>query len=112
MARTAFKPSDAQRHLVKAMSSCGIRQTDIATWVRLRSPKTLRKHFREELDRGRIGADLEVGKTLYKMAASGKRPSATFYYLNRQASRRARLAPGRNPVVAPDFVVTRDKEAA
>jgi hypothetical protein len=112
MARLAFKPTEAQKHQVKGMSSCGVRQTDIAAWVGLRSPKTLRKHFREELDRGRIGADVEVGKTLFKMATSGKRPSATIYYLNRQASRRARLMPVTNPVVAPDFVVTLEQEAA
>jgi hypothetical protein len=112
MARKAFKPTDAQRHQVKAMSACGTRQTDIATWVGLRSPKTLRKHYREELDRGRIGADAEVGKTLHKMAISGRRPSATFYYLNRQASRRARLTLVTSPVAAPDFVVTGEQEAA
>jgi len=112
MARTAFRPTDEQRHLVKAMASCGIRQTGIATWVGLRSPKTLRKHFREELDRGRIAADFEVGKTLHKMATSGKRPAATFYYLNRETSRRARLTPVTNPVVVPNFVVTREQEAA
>jgi len=94
------------------MSCFGIRQTDIAAWVGLRSPKTLRKHFREELDRGRIGADVEVGKTLFKMAASGRRPSATFYYLNRQASRRARQTPLTSPAAVPDFVVTREQEAA
>lgn len=109
MARKAFKPTKAQKHLVKVMSCYSIRQEDIATEVGLRSPKTLRKHFREELDRGRIGADIEVGKTLFRMAASGKRPSATIYYLNRQASRRARLRPVTPPVAALDFVVTGDK---
>src|ERR1700684_1983307 len=108
MVRKAFTPTDGQEHIVKATSTCGVRQTDIATWVGLRSPKTLRKHFREELDRGRIGADIEVRKTLFKMAISGKCPTATIYYLNRQASRRARLMPLTTPVAAPDFVVTRE----
>jgi hypothetical protein len=112
MARTAFKPTDAQRYMVKVMSRYGIRQEDIATEVGLRSPKTLRKHFREELDLGRIGADIEVGKSLFKMASSGRRPSATFYYLNRQAARRARSRPLPGVVVVPDFVVEREKEAA
>ncbi|HTB11904.1 MAG TPA: hypothetical protein VK752_10045 [Bryobacteraceae bacterium] len=111
MARKAFEPAADERRVVKVMSACGIRQEDIATEVGLRSPKTLRKHFREELDRGRIGADIEVGKTLYKMAISGRRPAATIYYLNRQAARRARSTPVTGPVLVPDFVVTRDKEA-
>ena len=112
MARTAFKPTDEQRHMVKVMSRYGIRQEDIGIEVGLRSPKTLRKHFREELDIGRIEADIEVGKTLFKMASSGRRPSATFYYLNRQAARRARSSPRPGVVMVPDFVVELQKEAA
>jgi hypothetical protein len=112
MARKSLQPTAEQRHLVKVMSCYGIRQEDITTEVGLRSPKTLRKHFREELDRGRIGADIEVGKTLYKMAISGKRPSATIYYLNRQTARRARSTPLTGPVTVPDFVVECEKEAA
>jgi hypothetical protein len=111
MARTAFRPIDEQRHMVKVMSRYGIRQEDIAIEIGLRSPKTLRKHFREELDLGRIEADIEVGKTLFKMASSGRRPSATFYYLNRQSARRARSRP-LPVVVVPDFVVELQKEAA
>jgi hypothetical protein len=112
MARKAFKPTEAQRYMVKVLSSCGIRQEDIATKVGLRSPKTLRKHFREELDQGRIGADIKVGKTLFEMATSGKRPSATIYYINRQAARRARSTPVTGPAVIPDFIVVCEKEAA
>ena len=112
MARKSLQPTAEQRHLVKVMSCYGIRQEDITTEVGLHSPKTLRKHFREELDRGRIGADIAVGKSLFKMATSGKLPAATIYFLNRQAARRARPTPVTGPVVVPDFVVTRDKEAA
>jgi hypothetical protein len=112
MARKAFEPAVDERRLVKVMSACGIRQEDIATEVGLRSPKTLRKHFREELDHGRIGADIKVGKTLFEMATSGKRPAATIYYMNRQAARRARSMPATGPMVVSDFVVEREKEAA
>ena len=112
MARKAFTPSEEQRHLVQLMSSYGIRQTDIATEVGLRSPKTLRKHFREDLDRGRIGADIRVRKTLYGMATSGKHLAATLHWLNRQAGRQAKRARETRPAAIPDFVVARDKEAA
>jgi hypothetical protein len=64
MARRAFAPSDEQRRLVTVWSSYGIPQEDIATEVGLRSPKTLRKHFRKELGHGRIGANIKVGQTL------------------------------------------------
>ncbi len=112
MGRKAFTPSEEQRHLVQLMSSYGIRQTDIATEVGLRSPKTLRKHFREDLDRGRIGADIRVRKTLYGMATSGKHLAATRHWLNRQAGRKAKRARETRPAAIPDFVVARDKEAA
>jgi hypothetical protein len=110
MARKAFTPSEEQRHLVKVLSSYGIRHQDIATEVELRSPKTLRKHFREELDRGRIEATIRVGKSLYEMATSGEHLSATIYWLSRQAGWRWNPAGETRPV--PDFVVARDKEAA
>ena len=71
MARRAFAPDDGQRHMVTVLSSYGLRQEDIATDVGLRSPKTLRKHFREELDRGRIGATIRVHRTFLSMAAGG-----------------------------------------
>jgi hypothetical protein len=87
MARKAFTPTQEGRHLVKVLSSFGIRQADIGTEVGLRSPKTLRKHFRLELDRGRIRAYIMVGKTLYAMATSGKHASAAIYWLNRLAMR-------------------------
>jgi hypothetical protein len=112
MARKAFTPSEEQRHLVKVLSSYGIRQEDIATEVGLRSPKTLRKHLREDLDRGRIGANIRVWKTLYAMATSGKHLSATIYWLNRQAGWQSKPSRETRPAAIPDFVVARNKEAA
>jgi hypothetical protein len=110
MARTAFKPTAEQKRLVKVLSAHGIRQEDIATEVGLRSPKTLRKHFRKELDLGRISADIAVGKTLYQMASSGKCIAATIYWENRKAARQARkLVAVTRPAAVPDFVVTSDQ---
>ena len=97
---------------MKVMSAYGIRQTDIGREVGLRSPKTLRKHFREELDRGRIEANIKVGKALFEMATSGKHVSATIYWLNRQAGWSSRPAPMATPTPIPDFVVACEKEAA
>jgi hypothetical protein len=110
MARQAIELTKERRHLVTMLSSYGIRQEDIATEVGLRSPKTLRKHFREELDRGRIAATVKVGNTLYRMAISGRHPSATFYWLNRRAGWSKPRGETR-PMAIPDFVVARDKEA-
>jgi hypothetical protein len=110
MARTEFKPTAEQKRLVKVLSSFGIRQEDIATQVGLRSPKTLRKHFRKELDLGRIEADIKVGKTLYQLASSGKCIAATIYWEKRRAARQARLMSLARLVATPAFVVERDKQ--
>ena len=52
MPRPRLQPSDEQRRMVKTLSALGIPQKQIARQVGIRSDKTLRKHFREELDRG------------------------------------------------------------
>jgi len=104
MARKAFAPSDEQRRLVTVISSYGIRQEDIATEVGLHSQKTLRKHFRKELDHGRIGANIRVAKTLYQMAASGRNLVATIFWLER-AGWRSKPAVQPRPAVNSNFVV-------
>jgi hypothetical protein len=110
VARKAFKPSEEQRRLATVMSAYGIRQEDIATEVGLRSPKTLRKHFREELDHGRIGAEYKVRKTLFELAQSGLYPGASIYWLKLQARWHSCSLPDSQLAAIPDFVVTRDKE--
>jgi hypothetical protein len=112
MARKTFEPSEEHRHLVKVLSSYGIKQEDIATEVGLRSPKTLRKHFREDLDRGRIGASIRVHEALLKMATSGKNLAATIHWLNRQAGWRSKPVGETRPATIPDFVVAREKKVA
>jgi hypothetical protein len=49
MARPQFVSTEEQRKVVKAMSGYGIPQEEIAPMLGLRSPKTLRRHFHEEL---------------------------------------------------------------
>jgi hypothetical protein len=51
MARKAFLATDAMREQVRSLAAHGIRQEDIATMIRC-DTKTLRKHFRNELDLG------------------------------------------------------------
>jgi hypothetical protein len=111
MARKAFTPTEEQRRLAQVLSSYGIRQADIGAEVGLQSPKTLRKHFREELDRGRIGADIKVAMTLYRLATSGKHVSATIYWLSRRAGWNSKTRRELLPT-SSNFVVALDKEAA
>jgi hypothetical protein len=112
MARKAFTPSEEQRHWVEVLSSYHIRQEDIAMEVGLLSPKTLRKHFREDLNRGWIKAEIKVRSTFYAMATSGKLAAATIQWLCRYGGWGATPVRATGPAAIPDFVVAREKEAA
>jgi DNA-binding NarL/FixJ family response regulator len=56
MGRPAFEPTAKARKFVAAMAALGVRHEEIATLLEI-TPKTLRKHFRSELDRGAIEAN-------------------------------------------------------
>jgi transposase-like protein len=47
-----FRPTEEQRRLVRAFAGFGVPQEDIARHIGI-EPKTLRRHFREELGRSR-----------------------------------------------------------
>ena len=81
MPRLPISPTQEQRRLVKSMAAVGVPHEDIARKIGVRSPKTLRKHFREELDLGMIDANYNVGKTFYEMAASGEDVAATIFWV-------------------------------
>jgi hypothetical protein len=68
--RKPHEPTPQSRAEVEALKSFGVAQEDIATYVGL-DAKTLRKHYREELDTAQTRADSNVAKFLYN-AASGK----------------------------------------
>ena len=101
MSRPQFNPTAEQRTLVKSMAALGIPHDSIALKIGVRSPKTLRKHFRLELDLGATDAIYTVGKTLYDMAKSGDCPAATIFFMKTRAGWReqpkAELAPGPPP---------------
>src|SRR5947207_9488960 len=53
--------------------------------VRLLRPKTLRKHFSEELSKGLAEATAAVARTAYEMALSGRYPAMLLFWLKCQA---------------------------
>jgi hypothetical protein len=112
MPRPKFVPTEEQRRNVKSLSAYGIKQEDIARMVGLRSPKTLRKHLQEELDRGAIEATAQVGQTLFKMATSGEHPAATIFWLKTRAGWREVQILETRPAALPDFIVAAEKDAA
>lgn len=81
MGRPRFQPTMEQRKLVRTMSACGMKHEEIAREVGIKSPKTLRLHFDEELQRGMTQANARVAQTAYNMAISGKYPQMTRYWL-------------------------------
>lgn len=68
--RKPHQPTDKMRAQVQALSSFGIPQDVIADFLDL-APKTLRKHYAEELRKAGVQANAQVSKFLYE-AASGR----------------------------------------
>jgi hypothetical protein len=112
MARPTFKPTEEQRRTVKSLSAYGIKQEAIARVLHLRSPKTLRKHFREELTLGEIEGVAQVAQTHYQMAKSGKHPTSTIHFLDKHSRWLEAHAVETAPSAVPDFVVVMEQEAA
>jgi hypothetical protein len=110
MPRPMFTPTADQRALVKSMAGLGTPHEDIARKIGIRSPKTLRKHFRDELDLGSTDADYNVRRTLYQMATSGKDTAATIFWMKVRAGWRERPVFEPAAVPPPPFIVARAPE--
>jgi hypothetical protein len=79
-----FEPAPEQRKTVKALSGFGVPQNDIAAYLDI-DPKTMRKHFREELDRGSLEATAKVAQSLFNMATSGNNVAAAIFWMKARA---------------------------
>jgi crotonobetainyl-CoA:carnitine CoA-transferase CaiB-like acyl-CoA transferase len=86
MGRPAHRPDPVTRRQVEAMAAYGVPETDIGRVLSI-DPKTLRKHYRDELDTGAIKANSRMAENLYKKAM-GDGPqavSATIFWLKTRA---------------------------
>jgi hypothetical protein len=86
MGRPAHSPEPAGRRQVEAMSAYGVPEADIARVLGI-DPKTLRKHYRDELDTGSIKANSRMAENLYRKAM-GDGPqavTATIFWLKTRA---------------------------
>jgi len=61
------RPTEETRRTVKAMAGVGVPHAQIAPYLRI-DAKSLRKHYRDELDRGMIEANVKVAQTLFTLA--------------------------------------------
>jgi hypothetical protein len=73
--------------MVEAMAGYGVPEAHIARTLSDRGidPKTLRRHFRKELDTGATKANAAVAQSLFKMASSGNHPAASMFWLKCRA---------------------------
>jgi hypothetical protein len=71
------------------MFSFGIPHEDIATLLVI-DAKTLRNHFRRELDRGLIKATTKIAQSLLNMATSGNNAAAAIFWMKAPACWRER----------------------
>ncbi len=78
MARKAFAVSDAMRERVRYLAGVGVRQEDIAKIIGC-APKTLRKRFRDELDRGVAEANATMIGYLFAAAKAGNIAAIIFW---------------------------------
>jgi hypothetical protein len=78
MARTAFRATDEMREKVRSLAGRGVRHEDIAAMIGC-DPKTMRKHFRDPLDRGMAEANAKVAGALFDKAMGGDTAAQIFW---------------------------------
>jgi hypothetical protein len=91
MARQAFGATDALRDKVRYLAGLGVPQEDIARLIGC-APKTLRKRFREDLDRGTAEANATMSGFLFAAAKAGN-IAAIIFWLKTRAHWRERTRP-------------------
>ena len=76
MARPRHQPDAFHRRQVEALAGYGIPEVDISGMIGI-DPKTLRKHYRHELDHGHTKANAKVAENLYRKATGEGREAVT-----------------------------------
>ena len=81
MARPTYEPSNTDRATVEAMAAAGINQATIARCIGNEGidEKTLRKHFRRELDTSADKSNALVATQVFKAAQRGEAWACCFW---------------------------------
>jgi hypothetical protein len=82
MSRRAHKPDPSQLRQVEGLAAYGIPEADIADMLEI-DPKTLRKHYRRELDLGSKKANAQVAGFLFNSAKAGNVTAQIFWLKTR-----------------------------
>ena len=69
MGRRSHRPDERGRRQVEALAAYGVPEHHIARVVGI-DPKTLRKHYRDELDLGATKATAKVAEFLFRKATT------------------------------------------
>jgi hypothetical protein len=93
MARKAFVADEATREKVRQLAGLGIPHDDIAKIIGC-APKTLRKRFRDELDRGVAEANAMISGYLFAAAKAGNTTAQIFWLKTRAGWREGGSAGG------------------
>jgi len=99
MARPAFVVDEALREKVWHLAGLGVPQDDIAKIIGC-APKTLRKRFRDELDRGVAEANAMISGCLFTAAKAGNIAAMIFWLKTRAHWREQQAAD--DPVAGAD----------
>lgn len=75
-------PTDETKSLVKSLSGMGTRHEDIALKLNI-SDVTLKKHYSDELDLGRVEANAKVANALFQQAMDGNTTAQIFWLKTR-----------------------------
>src|SRR5437764_14919579 len=75
--------------MVKAMAGYGVPHEGIAVMLDI-DPKTLRRHCRDELERGAVEATAKVAQSLFQMATVEKSVAAAIFWMKARAGWRER----------------------
>lgn len=78
MSRAPHEVTDVTRGQVEALAGYGFTHDEIGSHLGI-SEKTLRKHYRKEIDGAVIKANALVARSLHKMATSGNTAAAIFW---------------------------------
>ena len=75
-------PTEETRKLVRSLSAVGIKYVDISSKLDI-SDDTLVKHYKKDLEDGRIDANASIGQTLFQQAKNGNTAAAIFWLKTR-----------------------------
>jgi len=121
--RIAFAPTQEQRRLVEQLSAFGIRIDEMPVFItnsagRPISEPTLRKHFKREINYGRLKANVKVANALYRNAtepagnaAHGNITAQIFWLKTQAAWTDAQPTTPEQSALPQDYVLKHDEDA-